>query len=378
MVLLLPASATWALLSQLSEPPVASGDAPIESRDPTLEDPADAPSPVEPPPEPAPLEQPPTVKAPTRLPPGHPTDPRVEKDDPPAEGEDYRWSRSTRPNIVGEPVSPDWDAELIINSDRPDFTDVLPSVPKNYWQTESGYSFKHRRSSDGSYDRHQVPETLLRLGITDRLELRLRWDSYFYARRHGEGADPTGVQVGSDFLVGFKWQAVKQKQWRPAHTLMGTFVYRVGNGGLATPAVQPGINWVYGWQVTKWLVLRGSTGFETVVRVRQEDGDGNVLPAADQPRTTLDLHQSVVAYWQVSKRLGAYTEWFSFYDFGAERQYQENGGVGLYIYITPNVQFDVRGGGSFAGSPKEVFTGAGLSLRGDYHEGRRRPRRARA
>ncbi|MFO0632921.1 MAG: transporter [Nannocystaceae bacterium] len=309
-------------------------------------------------------------------------DPRLETDEDPREADDYRWSRSERPNIVGQPVSKEWDAELIINTDRPDFTDVLPTVLKHVWQTESGYSYKIRRYDGSGHDRHQVPETLIRLGLTDRLELRLRWDAYAYTRRTGEAAtssSSSGPQWGSDFLVGFKWQAVKQKHWRPAHTLMGTFVYRMGTGGLANTAVQPGFNWIYGWQVNKWLVIRGSTGVEIIVREPQRD-EGVVEPEPSAPKTLLDLHQSAVAYWQIAKHLGAYTEWFGFFDFGAERAFQHNLGAGLYIYVTPNVQLDVRGGGSVAGEPREIFTGGGLSLRGDYLAGRvqrKRQRRAR-
>ena len=37
--------------------------------------------------------------------------------------------------------------------------------------------------------------------------------------------------------------------------------------------------------------------------------------------------------------------------------------TGLYIYATPNVQFDIRIGTSVGGGLQDLFTGTGLSVR---------------
>jgi hypothetical protein len=85
----------------------------------------------------------------------------------------------------------------------------------------------------------------------------------------------------------------------------------------------------------------------------------------------------VVTYVQLIPRLGTYTEWFAFFDFGGERGNQHNVGQGFYIYITPNVQIDLRIVGTvFAQGdrPYDLSTGGGLSLRGFYHERNREKR----
>lgn len=284
--------------------------------------------------------------------------------------EDEEFDPNERQNIFNRKISGKWDPERIINTDRPDFTDVLPTVGKNVWQTESGAAFRHRIGDNDSLNRVSVPETTLRLGISDRFELRLKWDSFVFSQRTGLAAEggPAGKRAyGSDFLVGFKWMAVPQAGWLPGHTFVGTLTTRLGNGGPAQSLVQPGINWVYGWQLNKWLVVRGSTGVEFFIQVPQrrlDTGESSVEPGS--PRTSLDLHQSVVTYMQLVKRLGMYLEYFSFYDFGAERLQQHNGGAGLYVYLTPNIQLDFRGGGTLAGTVSELFTGAGISFRGKY------------
>ncbi len=281
-----------------------------------------------------------------------------------------------RHNIFGQKISPEWDPEKIINTDRPDFTDVLPTVGKHVWQSESGASFRHRVGPDYTLNRSSLPETTLRLGLTERFELRIKWDSFLFSQRSGAAAEGTAGKsaYGSDFLIGFKWMAVPQAGWLPGHTLLGTLTTRMGSGGPAQTLIQPGINWVYGWQINKWLVVRGSTGVEFVV-VEPQRAPGQPAPNAlepGSPRTIFDLHQSVVSYMQVFKRLGMYVEWFSFYDFGAERLQQHNGGVGLYIYLTPNIQIDLRGGSTIAGNVRETFTGAGISFRGKYKYKKRR------
>lgn len=273
-----------------------------------------------------------------------------------------------RQNVAGTRVTPEWDAEKIINTDRPDFTDVLPVVGKGVWQTESGMSLKMRRGEDYTFNRWAVPETTIRLGLTRNFELRIKWDSYWFSARTGSAASPSGASYGSDFLLGFKWQAVRQAGWVPGHTFLGTLIYHAGTGrGPAQTAIQPGLNWCYGWQINKWLVFRGSTGFEVTVREPQahKQGDG---PTFDPPtrQTFVELHQSVVSYIQVLKRLGMYYEWFGFWYYGLERGVQHNGGVGAYIYLTPNIQLDVRYVGTLNGWPKETALGFGLSFRGRY------------
>lgn len=280
-----------------------------------------------------------------------------------------------RQNIFNRPLaSHEWDAMEIINSDRPDFTDVLPTVKKYMWQTESGYSFsmrEHRGESPYAYFRHRAPETLLRYGLTERLEMRIRWDSAFYTHRRGTAnLEPAGTAFSGELLVGVKWQAILQDGWRPAHTFMAVLSARGSDGNVTHTGFEPGINWIYGWQIRKLAVLRGSTGFEYVAQLAQPT-DG------DPPRgtfKTFTLHESVVAYLQWLPRLGTYSEWFSFYDFGYERGAQHNLGQGFYVYLTPNVQLDLRVAGTvaaFADRPRDLTVGGGLSLRGFYH--RREP-----
>lgn len=60
-----------------------------------------------------------------------------------------------------------------IETDRPDFTEASSVVPAGRIQLESGYTF-FLDNNDGTRSmQHTFPEWLLRVGLTDRLELRL-------------------------------------------------------------------------------------------------------------------------------------------------------------------------------------------------------------
>jgi|LauGreDrversion4_2_1035121.scaffolds.fasta_scaffold170763_2 hypothetical protein len=272
---------------------------------------------------------------------------------------------SPRDNIIGEAIGDSsWDPLLIINTDRPDFTDVLITVGDGVWQLESGYSFKRHREPGANYSRHQLPEGQMRLGVGKRFEFRVRFDGYLLPDATWRpGAERTNV-LGADSTVGFKWVAFEQQNWIPQLTLMGLLAYRYADPDLVVSGLQPGLNAIYGWQINKWLVFRASTGLEFMRKQRIEPkADGT--PGDDGPvRSTPEIRQSLVAYWQIAKRLGAYTEWFASFTRGDVHEDQHNVGVGLYIYLTPNVQLDLRYGGTVSGAVKDEFMGIGFSTRG--------------
>ena len=74
-----------------------------------------------------------------------------------------------RPNLFGVPVDDEWDFYNLINTDRPDFTDATYSVGKGVTVIESGYTFRQSNSSELHVDRRQLPESLLRVGVTDEI-----------------------------------------------------------------------------------------------------------------------------------------------------------------------------------------------------------------
>jgi len=108
----------------------------------------------------------------------YPRVPALDCDDP------DRLLYTYRPNLFGIDVPDEWDFYNLINTDRPDFTDATYSVGQGVTIIETGYTYRrafdHPANSEQS--RRSIPEALLRYGLTNEFELRLKWNGYVMKR----------------------------------------------------------------------------------------------------------------------------------------------------------------------------------------------------
>jgi len=125
---------------------------------------------------------------------------------------------------------------------------------------------------------------------------------------------------------------------------------RAGRRRLSAHAVLPGLNWLYGWDVTDCCPRRKYPGQYGGGR-RDERRVPRVCPVVDHR-----LHAC---------RIGrAYTEWFVIVPAGAESvQTEHYGDAGLTFRLTNDLQLDVRIGKGFSGNAVDYFAGAGLVVR---------------
>lgn len=240
----------------------------------------------------------------------------------------FQWS----PGVTG---GPDLNAPLI--TDRPDFTESTVTVGQDIAQIEFGYTY----IDNGDSDVHSLGEPLLRYGtLAEWLELRL---GIFPLEEDGE----TGF---SDLYFGFKIALTPQDGLLPEMALIPQTFTPTGSGGFTAGGWQPGINWIYGWQINDFLSTAGST---QINRRFEDSGD-----------SFLRLAQSWTLSFSLSEKVGAYTEWFALFpmDSGAaENEHYINGG--LTYLINNDLQFDVRVGWGLNEATEDFFAGAGLSVR---------------
>ena len=120
--------------------------------------------------------------------------------------------------------------------------------------------------------------------------------------------------------------------------------------------------------IRRWLYLKVSTGVDFVktndvtriVEGSLQEGPLGI-PQADN---ISQWHQSVSLLFQASKRAGGFVEWFSFFSNNSSDNRASNFiDTGLFIYVTPNIQLDVRVGERVSDRVSSIFSGAGLSLR---------------
>jgi hypothetical protein len=274
-----------------------------------------------------------------------------------------------RPNLLGRDVPPEWDFYNLINTDRPDFTDATFTVGKGVTIWESGYTFRRTNAPDTTLNRRQLPEVLLRYGLTDEFELRIKWNGYIITDQTDK---PTGMKAmqagGDDLILGFKYEIRQQQDWIPMLTFVSGATVPTGTNGVSANQTQPYVNLVYGWGLRRWLYLKGSTGVDFLkssdsTRVISGSLEGGPFIAATRENVT-EWHQSLSLLYQASPRVGGFMEWFSFFSKNAEDNTASHFlDTGLFIYATPNVQFDVRIGKRLSNRDDTFFTGAGFSVR---------------
>jgi hypothetical protein len=124
----------------------------------------------------------------------------------------------------------------------------------------------------------------------------------------------------------------------------------VPTGSSTSGQVEPGVNWVYAWEINDFLSTAGSTQGN-----RRIDDTGEAY---------LEMAQSWVLGYSLTDTVGAYTEWFVFIPSGADTARTEHYFNGGFSYLISNdIQFDIRAGVGLSDAADDYFLGTGLSIR---------------
>ncbi|HQU47371.1 MAG TPA: transporter, partial [Pirellulales bacterium] len=149
--------------------------------------------------------------------------------------------------------------------DRPDFTDAVYTVGKGVTYLETGFTYSKINTFDQHVNTRQLPESLLRHGLTDEFELRLKWPGYLMSNIRNPHTGAQQNNFGSeDIDVGFKYEILQQRGWRPMTTLVAGMTLPTGGPGTSANFVQPHFNLLAGWGLRRWLYLKWQTGCDFV------------------------------------------------------------------------------------------------------------------
>lgn len=239
---------------------------------------------------------------------------------------------------------PDLSAPLV--TDRPDFTEASSTVGRGVAQIEFGYTYFFDDDGTVSTKTNSYPEPLLRYGILkDWLELRVAWN-------YNDETVATDRTAGAnDLYLGFKIGLTPQEGILPEMALIPQMFVPTGHSSFTSDKAQPGLNWIYAWEVNDFISTAGSTQFNNVL----DDGTGE---------TFTEWAQSWTVAYSLSEKLGAYTEFFALFPNGADTalpQYVFNGG--FTVLLSDDVQWDIRGGVGLNDAAPDYFIGTGLSVR---------------
>lgn len=245
------------------------------------------------------------------------------------------------------------DDELI-ETDRHDFTQTPKTVGKYVSQLEFGYSFFYKDDDDEIDTTHTFPELALRYGITEHMELKIRWN---YALRFGEDDDLDGAE---DMRLAVKIAVLEQERWIPETALQFRGSVPTGGNAWTTDNAEPGINLIYAWELGERVTLSGSTGVDA-------NGGGDVSLADAEFGATDNFnawHQSVALGMPISERNTAYFEWFGIWTDGlADEMVQHYVNIGIDHLLTNDLVIDFRIGKGLSNDSEDLFVGVGGGMR---------------
>lgn len=254
----------------------------------------------------------------------------------------FAWAGTERTLVNGTEREP-------LVSDRPDFTEASSCVGLRRVQVEGGYTYIRDNNNAVLRSAHSFPETLLRVGMfTEWFELRLAWNYGYNLNRDNVVSNIFGG--GHDLYLGAKLALTVQDGWRPEMALIPQMNVPTGHKGFTSGEVEPGVNWLYGWDINEWLAAGGST------QVNRSLDDADVWYA--------EFAQSFTINYKLAEKLGGYTEWFAFFPAGsavALPQHYFDGGFTYSVHM--NLQLDIRAGVGLNDPADDFFAGSGAVVR---------------
>jgi hypothetical protein len=229
-------------------------------------------------------------------------------------------------------------------------------------QLETGFLRVVREEAGTRTATDSAPNALLRYGMGDRFEWRLQWRGYVHEALQDGGGQRGSLRGPADVVLGCKYVLREQEDLLPMQSVVLRVGVPVGGDQVTANRVEPGLTYIYNWQIRRWWFLRGGTGID-VFHQPAPSFRGNGALGGERDHW-LEISQAVSTYFQLSQRVGMFAEWFLQKRHGSQADTVDNfHDYGLYLYATPDLQFDGRIGWRFGDHADQAFWGCGVSVR---------------
>lgn len=243
-----------------------------------------------------------------------------------------------------------------IETERHDFTQSAVTVGRGIVQFEAGYTYFYNDSPLETESAHTTPELLLRFGLSEDIEFRLRWNYAWVFI--DEEPDRTGAE---DLQYSLKLQISRQTccSMLPTSALEIRGTAPTGGEAFTTGRAEFNLDYIYQWQLTEGTTLAGSTGAGT-----NGFGDFGLVPDEPTNESFNFLSQSAVVGFELSEDNTMYAEWYGIFSDGLEDEFVVSVfNIGIDHYVTDNFVLDVRGGVGLSDDADDFFTGLGGGYR---------------
>lgn len=239
-----------------------------------------------------------------------------------------------------------------ISTDRPDQTETPDTIPPGFFQIESGWTHGEDRESGLDSRADAVLETLLRVGLTQRLELRFVSGGYRWERSESEG-DTAREDGFADTEIGFKAHLWDERGPRPSAGFLAHLTLPTGADEFSSHRADPSFRFSFAHGLTERWSLGYNLGAAWGTAM-EASGDRDTL-GAFQYTTSLG--------YALADTVGVFGEFFGDVPFneGGGGAHSIDGGITWRP--RPNVQFDASIGVGLTREAPDWFVGAGLSWR---------------
>lgn len=217
-------------------------------------------------------------------------------------------------------------------TDRPDQTESSTTVPYGSVQIETGWL--HSEEDDDDLETDTFPQTLLRYGLADNLELRLNYDGYIWENAAGSRAVATDNEGSGDVAVGFKLKLLEEKGWLPETALVSHIGFPTGKAPFSSERFDPDYRLAFSHTLSDCLSFGYNLG---QAWVSEED-------AAGDRDTRHQFIYSAALGIGLTDKLGCFVELFGDIPTGSDGGPANSFDGGFTFLMADNLQVDVSSG----------------------------------
>jgi len=230
-----------------------------------------------------------------------------------------------------------------ISTDRPDFTESTDVVGRGFIQVEGGFSYERDGQGSGHVGTVTVPGSLLRFGVSRRVELRLATDGIVSA-----ASGPVRVTGVADIETGVKVRLFDQERLGVDLAILPLITWPTGSAAVTSGGVDPTLKVAWGRDLP--------SGFDL-------SGNYNVAALSDPLRrfTQQTLSVSLGHDFYAGS---TYIETFGFMPMERDSRAGWTIDGGFSRLVGDNVELDVEGGRGVTDAAPDWFIGFGFGIRG--------------
>jgi len=225
-------------------------------------------------------------------------------------------------------------------TDRPDFTESSDVVGKGLVQIENGTSLEFDDTGDGRRRTVTAPLGLVRIGVSERVEIRLSTDGFVSA---------PGAHGVADLEIGAKVRLLHSDAWGFDAAVIPMFTVPTGSAAMTSGAYDPTLKLTYAKTLGRGFELSGNVNFSRVTDGAEVFG---------QRAYSVSVGHDLAGGW------GAYWEAYGFSRLEKDGAAAWTLDTGVSRGLGRNMQIDIEAGRGITAAAPDWFVGAGFALRG--------------